>query len=274
MPQFEGYTVAVDFEGVTFQIDANRSDDPAWFVLGVRKSGSSMFNRALKLMAKFNRVNWIDIPGDLFSNDVPVPRWRANPAAPGLLRGGNVYGGFRDFPEGLAESPVFTDACKVLLVRDPRDAIVSEYFSTRQTHSLPQGDDDDGARADMLRRREAAQQVTVDDFARAEAGKMADTMGRYIPLLDDPKLLLLRYEDVVFAKAQMIRDVTRHFGWVIQPQQIDNILKWIDVIPDKENPGAFIRKVTPGDHREKLTADTIADIDATLLRAMTAFGYA
>ncbi len=274
MPQFEGETVAVDFEGVPFEIDASRSGDPAWFVLGIRKSGSSMFNRALKLMAKFNRVNWVDIPGDLFSNDVPVPRWRANPASPGLLRGGNVYGGFRDFPEGLGESPVFKNAIKVLLVRDPRDAIVSEYFSTRQTHSLPQGEDDDGARADMLRRREAAQQVSVEDFARAEAGKMADTIERYIPLLHDPKLLLLRYEDVVFEKARMIRDVTAHFGWVIQPQQIDNILKWIDVIPEEENPDAFIRKVTPGDHREKLSDATIAEIDTTLVSAMEAFGYA
>ncbi len=274
MPQFEGKTVPAAFEGVSFNVDATREDRPAWFVLGIRKSGSSMFNRALKLMAKFNRINWIDIPGDLFSNDVPVPRWRANPAPPGLLHGGNAYGGFRDFPEGLAESPVFEDAIKVLLVRDPRDAIVSEYFSTRQTHSIPEGADDDGARADMLRRREAAQQVTIEDFARTEAGKMADTVGRYIPLLDDPKLLLLRYEDVVFEKAQMIRDVTEHFGWTIQPQQIDNILKWIDVVPTEENPGAFIRKVTPGDHREKLSPEVIAEIDTRLARAMEAFGYA
>ena len=274
MPQFEGETVAVEFEGVPFEIDANRSGDPAWFVLGVRKSGSSMFNRALKLMAKFNRANWVDIPGDLFSNDVPVPRWRDHPPAPGLLRGGNVYGGFRDFPRGFANSPVFENAKKVLLVRDPRDAIVSEYFSTRQTHSIPEGDDQDGVRADMLRRRAAAQQLEVEEFARAEAGKMADTVERYVPLLDDPKLLLLRYEDVVFEKAQMIRDVTNHFGWAIQPQQIDNILHWIDVVPEEENPGAFIRKVTPGDHREKLSPAAIAELNVILAKAMAAFGYA
>ena len=273
MTQFEGETIAIEFQGVTFRVDATRPGDSAWVVLGVRKSGSSMFNRALKLMAKFNRVNWIDIPGDLFSNDVPVPRWRGNPAPPGLLRPGNVYGGFRDYPAGLAQSPVFRGAIKVLLVRDPRDAIVSEYYSTRQTHSIPEGAGEDGARADMLRRRAAAQQVTVEDFARAEAGKMAETIERYVPLLDDPKLLLLRYENVVFDKARMIRDVNRHFGWTIQPQQIENILKWIDVIPEEEHPDAFIRKVTPGDHREKLTSATIMEINAPLAKAMNAFGY-
>ena len=79
MTGFAGETVPVEFEGVAFQVDAKHPDDPAWAVLGVRKCGSSMFNRAVKLMAKFNRVNWIDIPGDLFVNNVAVPQWRAAP---------------------------------------------------------------------------------------------------------------------------------------------------------------------------------------------------
>lgn len=273
MSGFEGDTVPVAFEGVTFAVDASRGDEPVWFVLGIRKSGSSMFNRALKLMAKFNRVNWIDIAGDLFENNIPTPQWRERPASPGLLAGGNCYGGFRDFPAGLAGDDAFRDAIKVLLVRDPRDAIVSEYFSTRQTHSIPEGEGEDGARADMLRRREAAQHVSVNDFARSEAGKMAETVERYLPVLGDPKLLLLRYEDVIFEKARMVREVARHFGWQIQPQQIDRILKWIDILPAEENPNAFIRKVTPGDHREKLSRETIAEIDVVLARAMKAFGY-
>jgi len=273
MTGFAGETVAVEFEGVAFQVDATRPNDPAWAVLGVRKCGSSMFNRTVKLMAKFNRVNWIDIPGDLFVNNVAVPQWRASPPPPGLLRPGNAYGGFRDYPAGLAQSPVFQGAIKALLVRDPRDAIVSEYFSTRRTHSIPEGAGDDGARADMLRRREAAQQVTIDDFARVEAAKMADTIEQYVPLLEDPKLLLLRYEDVIFAKARMICGVADHFGWTVRPEQIDAILKWVDVIPHEENPDAFIRKVTPGDHREKLSPETIGEIDRVLEKAMTAFGY-
>lgn len=273
MPRFAGETVTVEFEGIPFQIDATRPDDPAWAALGVRKSGSSMFNRAMKLLAKFNKVNWVDIPGDLFANNIAVRQWRGRPATPGLLRPGNAYGGFRDFPHGLAKSAVFRQAIKVLLVRDPRDAIVSEFYSTRQTHSIPEGANS-GARADMLRRREAARQVTIDEFARAEAAKMADTMERFIPLLDDPMLLLLRYEDIIFEKGRMIREVAHHFGWAVQPEQVDAILKWIDVIPAAENPDAFIRKVIPGDHRQKLSGAAIAEIGEPLARAMNAFGYA
>ncbi len=272
---FVGETVPVPFEGVTFQVDAAAPERPAWFVLGVRKSGSSMFNRAVKLLAKFNAVNWVDIAGDLFENNVPAPRWSPLTPPEGLIVGGNCYGGFRDLPIGLTRDPVFQAATKVLLVRDPRDAIVSEYFSTRGTHSLPKfaEDGDEGAKEDLLRRREAAQAVTVEDFARSEGQRMADTVERYIPLIGDPNLLVLRYEDIIFDKAAMVRKVAGHFGWTVGDGQVGAILKWIDVVPEEENPDAFIRKVTPGDHREKLSDETIATLDRVLGRAMEAFGY-
>jgi hypothetical protein len=274
-PGFTGETVPVKFEGVTFQVDASAPERPAWFVLGVRKSGSSMFNRAVKLLAKFNAVNWVDIAGDLFENNVPAPRWSPLTPPEGLIVGGNCYGGFRDLPGGLTRDAVFQAARKVLLVRDPRDAIVSEYFSTRGTHSLPKfsGEGDDGAREDLLRRREALQQVTVEDFARREGQRMAETVERYIPLIGDPRLLVLKYEDVIFDKARMVRNVATHFGWKVGQGQVDAILKWIDVMPEQENPDAFIRKVTPGDHLEKLSGGTIAELDRVLARAMGAFGY-
>lgn len=267
--------IRVAFEGVPFLVDVQHADRPAWFVLGVRKSGSSMFNRALKLMAKFNAVNWIDIAGDLFDNNVPAPRWANIPPPEGLIVGGNCYGGFRDLPGGITADPVFKAATKVLLVRDPRDAIVSEYFSTRGTHSLPKfaGDSDEGAREDLLRRREEAQQITVEDFARREGPRMAETVERYIPLLGDTNLLVLKYEDVIFDKTKMVQDVAAHFGWTVGQGQTGAILKWVDVVPEEENPDAFIRKVTPGDHREKLSAATIAELDTILSRAMKAFGY-
>jgi len=271
---FTGETVEVGFEGVPFRIDAADPARPAWFVLGVRKSGSSMFNRAVRLLAKFNSVNWVDVAGDLFENDVPASRWATTPPPPGLIVGGNCYAGFRDLPAGIAATPEFAGATKVLLVRDPRDAIVSEYFSTRATHSLPKAAEGEaGAREDLLRRREAAQKVDIEAFALAEAGRMAETVERYLPLVGDPRLLVLRYEDVIFDKAAMVRAVAAHFGWRVGDGQLGAILKWIDVVPEAEDPTAFIRKVTPGDHRDKLSPGAIAELDRVLARAMAGFGY-
>jgi hypothetical protein len=272
---FTGETRAVAFEGVTFQVDAADPSRPAWFALGVRKSGSSMFNRAVKLLAKFNAVNWIDLPGDLFDHDVPFFRWRETEAPPALIVGGNCYGGFRDCPTGLTAHPEFTRGLKVLLVRDPRDAIVSEYFSTARTHRMPGAGTqaEGGASDDMLKKRETAQGQSVEDYALAEGARLGEAMARYIPLLDDSKLLVLRYEDIIFDKAKMVRDVARQFGWGVTLGQVDAVLKWIDVRPEVEDPTQFIRKVSPGDHREKLSAPVIAQLDGMLAEPMAAFGY-
>lgn len=270
---FTGETVGVPYAGVEFRVDPSRGQDPAWFGLGVRKSGSSMFNRALMLMAKFNKVNWIDIAGDLFTANVPATRWSTMAPPPGLLAGGNLYGGFRNLPAGIAAAPEFRAGVKVLLVRDPRDAVVSEYFSNRSTHSLPEGEGDDGARAELLRRRAEAQAEEIVAFARRQTPHMAETIEDFLPLVDDPRLLLLRYEDIIFDKPKMIRDTIAHFGWAITQDQIDRILKWIDVVPDAEDDTKFIRKVTPGDHRDKLPPEVIAEMDARFARIMEAFGY-
>ena len=267
-------STTLTYAGVDFAVDDGRPDEPACVVLGVRKSGSSMFNIALRKLALINGANWVDLPGTLFRHNLGVAYWRTDPAVAGLLRGGNAYGGFRDHPAGMADAPLFRDALKVMLVRDPRDALVSEYFSVAHSHSLPPPSAEPGAREQLLRMREAAQAMSVDDFARANAGRMNETLVQYAPVLADPRLLLLRYEEVVFDKRAMLTAVLAHFSWSIRPRQLDALLERIDVRPAAEDPHAFIRRVTPGDHREKLSPATLAEVERTLAPAMTLFGYA
>jgi len=263
----------IDYLGVPFEVDDSRPSDPAWFVLGVRKSGSTMFNRAAQLMAKFNAVNWVGVPDILFRANVNVTQWQSDPESASLLRGGNVYGGFRNFPIGMSDAALFKDAQKVLLVRDPRDALVSEYFSTAFTHSVPQATGADGAREKLLEMREAALGMSADQFALKGAERMARTLSEYIPLLQDPRLLVYRYEDIIFDKQRLFRGTIEHFGWKLNDQQLARILELVDVKPAAEQSTQFIRKVTPGDHREKLSADTITEITEVLAAGMRAFGY-
>jgi predicted HAD superfamily phosphohydrolase len=46
------------------------------------------------------------------------------------------------------------------------------------------------------------------------------------------------------------------------------------VMPAEENPAQFVRRVTPGDHLEKLDAATIAALDDILHEELRRFGYA
>jgi hypothetical protein len=45
------------------------------------------------------------------------------------------------------------------------------------------------------------------------------------------------------------------------------------VLPDAEQPTAFIRKVTPGDHREKLSPTIIEELNGVFADEMHLFGY-
>jgi hypothetical protein len=82
------------------------------------------------------------------------------------------------------------------------------------------------------------------------------------------------YERAILDKRWFLTDLCAHFGWQASEEQINLILGWADVRPDVEEPTAFIRKVTPGDHREKLRPGTIAKLNSVFEDEMRLFGYA
>ena len=47
----------------------------------------------------------------------------------------------------------------------------------------------------------------------------------------------------------------------------------VDVIPSKERSDEFVRRVIPGDHRDKLTPTTIDLLNHHFADFLTTFGY-
>src|SRR5215469_13002080 len=109
-----------------FEVADNKGQE-AYFVFGVRKSGSSILNSIVGALAGMNGVQFIDVAGTLFKSGLRVADWQNDARLCELLRPGNVYGGFRNLPIGLARAPRFQESRKLFMVRDPRDALVSEY---------------------------------------------------------------------------------------------------------------------------------------------------
>jgi hypothetical protein len=260
----------IRFCDVIFDV-ADDAARPPVFVFGIRKSGSSIMNSMLAVVARFNGLNFVDVAGRLFQEGVDVERWRGDPAIASLLRGGNVYGGFRNAPSLLLDAPELLHGRSILLVRDPRDALVSEYFSNAFSHSVPATGE---ARAEMLAQRARAQSSDVAAYALRAANSFRVALRQYLPFLALPGLRLYRYEQAILDKRAFLHDVCEHFGWRLSEPQMRGILRWADVIPAEENPHAFVRKVTPGDHREKLPPAVIAELDAFFREEMRALGYA
>jgi Sulfotransferase domain len=253
---------------------ADREDRPSFFVLGIRKSGSSIYNRMSFALARCNRYTPVDVAGTFFNQNVTTKSWINDPALERLLAGGNVYGGFRQFPVAIATTEFFRKCKKTLLVRDPRDALVSEYFSLAYSHSIPepsaQGNEVTVA---MEKARHNMLQRDINDFARKAAPGFNKTLLQYTILLKDPGALVMKYEDVILDKRALIQKLCSHFQWQVTEAQIEKILGWADVVPNTEDKKAFIRKVVPGDHAEKLNGKTIHALNVALESSMNAFGY-
>jgi hypothetical protein len=254
---------------VEFNI-ANDDERGLYFVLGVRKSGSSIFNSIIGALADMNSLRYVDVAGTLFKSGLRVSDWQRDTELRNLLRPGNVFGGFRNYPIGLAGDPRFAESPKILMVRDPRDALVSEYFSNAYSHSIPQSGQ---GRSAMLAQRETALNSDLQAYVLKMAPSMRQTLHDYRVLLDHPSARLIRYEDAIIRKRTMIKEICSYFSWSVSEQQTHDIMGWADVIPETERPTEFIRRVLPQDYLEKLAPATIGRLNTIMADEMAVFGY-
>jgi len=258
---------------VAFEFEPGR-EGPASFVMGIRKSGSSLLNSLCSELARNGGRRFLDIGGTFFDNNILFRDWGADPAWLPIVQAANIYGGFRVMPQVLASFELFVVGPKILMVRDPRDALVSEYFSSAYSHSIPEASETSSEVTDaMTRERDTALNSAIDEFVRSRAFNIGQHLKGYMAVSRMPNTLLLKYEDWIFRKADLIRALAGHLELPVDEETIGHMVKWSDVRPDKEDPKAFVRKVTPGDHREKLKPATIRELNEVLRPAMESYGY-
>src|SRR4051812_37859857 len=90
-------------ESVTFFVD-DEGAGRAFFILGIRKCGSTLLNRVCKALAVHNSVNYVDVAGTFFKHNINAAQWVMDPAVCAMLRPGNAYGGFRNMPRCVQDT--------------------------------------------------------------------------------------------------------------------------------------------------------------------------
>ena len=166
----------------------------------------------------------------------------------------------------------------IVQIRDPRDILVSGYFSFGWIHSDAKWSEE------TKQKREAIKLMSIDEYVLKTAE--TDFWGkplkeRYQPILNisttiDSQITIVKYEE-------MVMDFKSWLLKVIKPFQFNPVLETIFLERcyqkyrkefEKNNESlTHKRKITPGDHREKLRPETIKKLNHIFQDVLLKFNY-
>jgi len=242
------------------------------FAFGLYKAGSSLLLNAIEratAASSAKAVNVLRIFHDsgVFLQTASPSESLSKALESWLGLGGILFFGWRGFPVNYS-LPLRPSTRTFLFIRDPRDMIVSHYFSIKYSHTTV------GPGADhIIRQRQRLQTIDIDSWALTQTRRIERDFLRY-EALDETALKICRYEDVVFDKIKLIDDLCSQFGLDVPQAKRKRIALAIDSRPEQEDIYAHIRQVVPGDHRRKLKPSTIEQLNHDLADILCKYDYA
>ena len=260
------------------------------FIFAPPKSGSTFLNHLIADLAKFGPQPNVNIPSTLFDAGINFQQAKLERANLLFETDGYCFSGFRDWPRFLGGGFQLDNYKRVFMMRDPRDMLVSNYFSMAKSHPIPESG---AVKEQMEENRTWALSTDINEYVLGEPlqyyRNLLDRMVRvwqnptkHIASGDPTKqrnerkrvmLLSVRYEDVVFKKAEFAERLCKFLEWNIDPTLVTKLAKKQDVFPDEERPEKHIRQVNPGNFRKKLDHSTVLKLNAELRSHLNLFGY-
>lgn len=250
------------------------SDQPSVFHFSIHKSATQYVKSILARCAAENRLLHAQLneylatqPGTRYLDHLTAEEMRRYQHA--FRSRGFLYSSFAGMLEGV---PDLARCRRVLMLRDPRDALTSEYYSIAFSHQLPEAAD---KRAELLGRRQHAQRSGVDAYVLSASERLLRTCQRYMDLLlPQPGVYLTTYERMIADFPAWLDSLLAACGFEISPDLRRCLLaEAYSSRPQRENIHSHLRQVTPGDHRRKLQPETIARLDDLFADVLRRFGY-
>ena len=246
----------------------------SFFAVGLHKAGSSLLTDLFHRLAAGYRY----VPFNLHQALYDLGLHAQDVAVPGnefFRPFGLAYIGFRGWPPSHS-LPDCARQRVVHLVRDPRDVMVSLYYSIAKSHASPVLTEDTANLTRQFRdNRDYALRHGIDGFVLAWANKVYREYTETYDVLRPANPRIWRYEDVIFDKVAWVKDMLRHLE--MEPPSSDilqQIIRPLDVLPSTEDPARHIRQVRPGDHRAKLSGATIEKLSEAFAPILSRHGYA
>lgn len=245
------------------------------------KAGSMVLHRVLKDVCELNRIPY-------YSPNVqrsPLPFERMFAGYDFMAKKEGCFGPIRFF----VPSEAFAQMRIILHLRDPRDVLVSMFYSYCYMHA--------GEIERHTGYRKAVAEAGIDRFVldmvskrfydyrgdygigsryKKHVGTVLDRYQRYLEeLLDRPNTTPVSYEEMVLAFPSWLQKIISAFDLPNEEETSAVVIARHanSVAAGEEDVWAHKRKVTPGDHREKLQAGTIRQLDEIFSPVLERLGY-
>ena len=136
-------------------------------------------------------------------------------------------------------------------MRDPRDVLTSQYYSIKNSHPL--------VTPLLIERRKIAQTSTVDEHVLSnQSDRFVNTYNEYLTHVYGKKnVLFIKYEELILDFKNCLEKINKHCGFELSPEQLNLLDKSDSFKAKKENQHTHVRKISSGDYKEKLKAETI-----------------
>ncbi len=232
-----------------------RRKGPSVMYFTVHKAGSTYLKTIIEALATAKGLTTVDYAAEYLKTDFRAFEELAyNPV-------GHSYGPFRWFmPIDRLE-----DYRLLLHLRDPRDALVSQYFSFGFSH--------DERNAQQVERKKQIQQMGIEAYVLDSAPKTAQRYRGYVEhLAGRPNLLFVKYEQMVTDFDAWLDAVADHLE-LADPKAIRRLKQAHVSNVEQEDPSQHVRQITPGDHLRKLDTGTIDRLNDILGDVLAAFDY-
>ncbi len=165
---------------------------------------------------------------------------------------------------------------RIYQLRDPRDILVSQYYSFGWSHS------DKEFYEIEFEKREQIRNVSVDEYLLDKTGDVT----RLEKQLRSFKKCPPRETDCVVRYEQMVTDFRGWLSAVVKPFEFGRFgfksegmiiakyaFRYRNEFRPGNNPGAHKRSVKPGDHVRQLKPETIRQVNRRLAPYLTRLGY-
>ena len=175
---------------------------------------------------------------------------------------------YTQFIEPVSRSEFVRDKIALFLVRDPRDIVVSSYYSFGYTHEFSNVREIEQQQREL---RENIRRTTIDAYA-VDCARFFVRPFQTIDTLTQActRGILLKYEDMIYDWEKFSSGLSKYLD--IGPKRLRQIYTLSRPLENERDTG-HRRSGKPGAYKQKLSVSTVEELNSILAPVLTRFRY-